>query len=143
MSEANINESDEISAKPVPVSRGNPRRIRVSIVFIVFGAAIGLVSLALVSNQFGNTDSIGLFLFGGAGCIFVTGVAYLFVRFPYAVLAGIVAAPLLVGLLFVLFWMALFASAFQNRDHQDFATNGVSKVQPALQMENLYDDCRH
>ncbi|MEM9413819.1 MAG: hypothetical protein AAGA30_22110 [Planctomycetota bacterium] len=115
------------------------RRITVSIALIVLGLAL----LALVSNQFGNTDAIGLFLFGLAGCVFVTGVANLFLRLHYAVLVGVVAAPLLVALLFVLYWVALFATAFQNRDHQDFAANGVSQVQPAWQMENLYDDCRH
>lgn len=146
MPESNVTQSHQVPAKSGSVTQHVSRnylRVAVSVALIVLGAAIGLVSLALVSNQFGNTDKIGLLLFGLAGWVFATGVGHLFFRLPYAVLVGAVIAPLLVALLFVLFWIALFATAFQNRDHEDFATNGVSMVQPAMQMEELYDDCRH
>ena len=29
------------------------------------------------------------------------------------------------------------------RGHQEFARNGVSQIQPAAEMDNLFDDCRH
>jgi hypothetical protein len=110
---------------------------------IVFGIIAGLVSLFLVSNQFGNTDSIGIILFGCAGCVLVTGICHFFLRFLYAAIVGVLAAPLLIVLLFILFQIAYWAPAFQNRHHQNFAANGVSQIQPSKQMDELYEDCRH
>ena len=144
--EWSVNLIETISEKPAPVkprSSDSNRRVVVSIELIAVGITIGLVSLALVSNQFGNTDTIGLVLFGIAGWVFVSGICHLFLRLPYAVLIGALMAPLSVALLFILFWAALLATAFQNSDHQDFAPDGVSQIQPANQMNELYDDCRH
>ena len=32
---------------------------------------------------------------------------------------------------------------FKARGHQEFATNGVSQIQPAMEMDQLFADCRH
>ena len=104
---------------------------------------LGLISLALVSNLFGNTDSAGLLLLMLAGGIFATGVALLFLRTSRAALVGVLAAPMSIVLLFALYLFSFFASAYLNRHHQDFAANGVELIAPARQMEELYDDCHH
>lgn len=143
MPESNINQSEMVSAKSGSALERSLLRSTAAFALIVFGAAMGFVSFELVSNRFGNTDTLGLFLFGLAGCIFVTGVSLFFLRLPHAILVGIIAAPLSVVLLFVLFWLTLFTTVFQNRDHQSFAANGASQIQPARQMDEVFDECHH
>lgn len=67
--------------------------------------------MPLVSNKYGNTDTIGLALLGLAGWIVATGVAYLFKRFKLAVFIGALAAPLPIVAIFILFWLPLIAYA--------------------------------
>ena len=71
------------------------RRIPLSIALIVFGIGACLVSLALVSNQYGNTDTIGLVLFGFSGWVLVTGICHLFIQFRYAALVGLYCRALI------------------------------------------------
>ena len=118
-------------------------RTAVSVALILLGTFVGVVALALISNRFGNTAEVGLLLFAFAGWILVTGICHFFFRMQYAAIVGAIASPFLVGLLFVVFWASILTTAFQHRDHPRFAANGVSQIQPALQMNKLYDDCRH
>lgn len=118
-------------------------QVVVPILLVAFGAICGVTSLALISNQFGNTDSLGLILFGVASWMVVTGVSHIFIRLPMAAVIGAVAAPLMIAALFVLYWVALFATASGNRHHDDFAANRVAQIPPARQMDGLFDDCRH
>jgi len=62
------------------------RRIVIPMILVAIGTALGLLSIALVSNRFGNTDWVGLLLFPLAGGIFATGVAHLFLRLPSSAL---------------------------------------------------------
>ena len=119
------------------------RRIVIPMILVAIGTALGLLSIALVSNRFGNTDWVGLLLFPLAGGIFATGVAHLFLRLPSSALLGIASTPIWAVAPFVFYWAFFFATAFQNRHHQDFAVNGVSQIAPAAQMNELFKDCRH
>lgn len=45
-------------------------------------------------------------------------------------------------------WSALIIAVYvlpavANRDHQDFARNGIHLVEPAAQMNAMFSDCRH
>ena len=84
-----------------------PQGKRVPTVQAVLGTVIGLVGLALVSNQFGNTDRIGFLVVGLGAFLLSTGVSSYFLRRGYAILLGVFAAPLAVLLLFVLYWVCL------------------------------------
>ena len=119
------------------------RRIVIPMILVAIGTSLGLLSIALVSNRFGNTDWVGLLLFPLAGGIFATGVAHLFLRLPSSALLGIASTPIWAVAPFVFYWAFFFATAFQNRHHQDFAVNGVSQIAPAAQMDELFKDCRH
>jgi len=44
---------------------------------------------------------------------------------------------------FVLYFGYIGYGNWKNWGHQDFARNGVSQIQPAAEMEELFDDCRH
>lgn len=89
-------------------------RIVICLLLILSGVTLGVTALALVSNQFGNTDTIGLPLLGLAGWVSATGLSYLRFRFPVAALIGMIAAPLTVFSLFVLFWLWLIVTAIVN-----------------------------
>lgn len=128
---------------PVNASISQPRPIGLPIAMTAFGILVGVLSLALVSNRFGNTDVFGIVFFGVAGWILVAGISLFFIRFRYAAAIGLAAAPLAIVLLFILYWSLLFVTVFQNRGHRDFAANGVAQIQPAKQMDERYDDCRH
>lgn len=146
MFQSNTNQISAGSSKDASMKKNigdAKQRSWLSVTLMIFGIGLGISSLALVSNQFGNTDTLGLLLFGLAAWVLVTGIGHSFMRLPYAALVGLFAAPVFVVLLFVLYWVALFSTAFQNRDHQDFAAKGVSQVPTATQMEELYVDCRH
>lgn len=126
-----------------PIGSKGMVRLVVSLALVLAGLATGLFSLALVSNQFGNTDVMGMVLMAFAGGVFATGVGLLFLRFRYAVLMGVLAAPLSVGLFITLFWVGLLATAVYRWNHNDFAVYGVSQILPAAQMEEMYDHCGH
>ncbi|MFT7629906.1 MAG: hypothetical protein ACI87E_000910 [Mariniblastus sp.] len=44
---------------------------------------------------------------------------------------------------FLYFGVYLGYGNFKVRGHQEFATHGVSQIEPAKQMDQIYDDCRH
>ena len=75
------------------------------------GLSLGALALALVSNRFGNTDTIGLPLLGLAGWATGTGLLHLRFRLRDAALLGLFAAPLTVVAVFLLFWMWLAFTA--------------------------------
>jgi uncharacterized membrane protein YcjF (UPF0283 family) len=78
---------------------------------ILAGAGIGLAGLVLVSNMFGNTDAIGLLVVCVAGMILGTGVCHLFMKLSHALIASLLCGPLAVGLLFIVYWLAVFVAA--------------------------------
>lgn len=99
-----------------PCHRPSPLRDRIGgwrlftcTLLILAGVVSGVFALALVSNRFGNTDTIGVVLLGVAGWSFGTGISYLRTRFLNAASIGIFVAPLVVLALFVLFWLTLIA----------------------------------
>ncbi len=71
------------------------------------------------------------------------GVSLWFLRPIFAFIIAVIAPPLGFCLAVVIFWVCLIANGFQNRDHQDFAANAVSQISPAVQMDELFNDCRH
>lgn len=87
-------------------------RLATCTLLVFAGLVLGVVSLTLVSNRFGNTDTIGLFLLGVAGWSFGSGIAYLRTSFMYAALIGFFVAPLTIIAIFVLFWLWLIFLAF-------------------------------
>ena len=78
---------------------------------IVCGIAVGFAGLALVSNQFGNTDTYGLPVVALGGYLLGTGICHLFTSLRYAALIGLVAGPFSLALLFLAYWIGLFATA--------------------------------
>ena len=130
----------DLAFQPAVVSKW---RVTVSIALLLLGACLGVVGLAMVSNQFGNTDELGLIVFGCAGWLLASGVAYFFLRSKYALIIGVVGAPISILLLFVLFWIFFLSTAFQHYEYSKFAAQGFRQIQPAKQMNNLYADCRH
>lgn len=59
----------------------------------------------------------------------------------YAILAVILVIPVAWFVLYFGFYIGY--GNWKNWGHQDFARNGVSQIQPAAEMEELFDDCRH
>lgn len=83
--------------------RRNSKRL-ISVAVIVIGAIIGIVGLVLVSNRFGNTDTMGLPVVTIGSFLLSTGVSSLFMKWRYSFVVGVLLAPLSVGMLFVLVW---------------------------------------
>lgn len=97
------------------VERADKWRMPIALAFIVVGVVIGLIGLALVSNQFGNTDIYGIPILGLGGMLLATGVSRFFLKLRYSVLVGILAAPVSIVLLFVLFWAGVAVTILLNR----------------------------
>ena len=105
------------NAAPAPNPLCQPvrgSRLVVSLIFICAGFVVGVVGLALVSNQYGNTDIYGLPVVGLGGMLLFTGINSRFLKLRYSVILGIIAAPASVGLLFVLYWVSIIAAAIMN-----------------------------
>ena len=83
----------------------------ISLVLIFFGVVTGIVGLALVSNQFGNTDTLGLPVVGLGGMALCWGFCSLFMKFRHAFLIGIAAVPLSIILLFAFYWVFVILAA--------------------------------
>lgn len=58
-----------------------------------------------------------------------------------AVLAVITALPLIWGIYY--FGIFLGYGSWNVRGHQEFAKNGIAQIQPAAEMDKLFEDCRH
>jgi hypothetical protein len=64
-------------------------------------------------------------------------------------LGPLIASPLAIVLLIPVIWAVLYFGVYigygnvKVRGHQDFAANGVSQIQPAMEMDQLFADCRH
>jgi len=99
-------------------------RLATCALLILAGIALGFVSLAIASNRFGNTDTIGLVLLGVAGWSFGTGISYLWTRFLHAAVIGVFVAPLTALALFVLFWLCLLTSL--SPVTYDFYRDGIA-----------------
>ncbi|MEM6471717.1 MAG: hypothetical protein AAF802_19305 [Planctomycetota bacterium] len=58
---------------------------------------------------------------------------------------GALALPLVLftSAWIVLVVLAYIAPATANRNHQEFAENGVQLIEPAAQMDATFSDCRH
>ena len=105
------------NAAPAPNPSRQPvrgSRFVVSLIFICAGFVVGVVGLALVSNQYGNTDIYGLPVVGLGGMLLFTGLSSRFLKLRYSVIFGIIAAPASVVLLFVLYWVSIIAAAIMN-----------------------------
>lgn len=85
----------------------NRLRLGASYSLIVLGQLIGMVGLALVSNQFGNTATYGIPVVGLGATVLSFGIASLSLKFRYAFIIRIAAAPASVALLFVLYMMLM------------------------------------
>jgi len=107
----------ETSGQSVSWVTANGSRLVICIALIASGLASGVVSLALISNQFGNTDSFGIALLGFSGWLTGTGVSYLRTRLHIAFLVGIAFAPAAIFALFVLYWAFLIFVAVMNASH--------------------------
>lgn len=66
---------------------------------------------------------------------------------PLIAKIGIVAICVVgaIPVLWAIFYFGIYIGYgnWKVRGHQEFATNGVSQIQPAAEMEELFDDCRH
>lgn len=82
-------------------------RLVICVLLVLSGITLGMISMLLISNKYGNTDAVGLTLLGFAGWSTATGIAYVFKRFSLAVFIGAIAAPLTVVAMVVLFWSML------------------------------------
>jgi len=71
------------------------------------------------------------------------GISLWFLRPIFACIIAVVVPPSAFCLAVVIFWVCLIASGLQNRNHQDFAADGVSQIAPAMQMDEQFTDCRH
>ena len=109
-----VMKANETSSSTGSVSQLRSRGPLFGTTLVVIGAALGLLSLAWISNQFGNTDRLGLLLFPLASGVFVTGLVHLFFRLPIAILAGVVAVPIAAVLPFVFYWCYIFGYAFHK-----------------------------
>lgn len=66
---------------------------RKSVSVIVVGVIVGIVGMVLLSNRYGNTDTLGLPVIGLSGLLLGTGVSSLFLRWRYSVLVGLFCVP--------------------------------------------------
>ena len=61
----------------------------------------------------------------------------------------LLAIPVVSVLAIPVIWVVLYFGIYLGygnykvRGHQDFAANGVSQIKPAMEMDQLFDDCRH
>ena len=87
-------------------------RTIIALVLLTLSIPFGILALALVSNQFGNTDTIGIRVLGFAGWLAGTGYSYLHLskNLFVSALIGLLAAPLANFVLFVLFWVLMIVS---------------------------------
>ena len=83
----------------------------ISVAVIVIGAIIGVVGLVLVSNRFGNTDTLGLPVVAIGGFLLGMGISSLFMKWRYSLIVGVLLAPFSVCLLFVLVWAGILVAA--------------------------------
>ena len=60
--------------------------------------------------------------------------------FAYLVVAALLVIPVS---WFVFYFGYVGYENWKNWGHQDFARHGVSQIQPAAEMDKLFDDCRH
>ncbi len=59
-------------------------------------------------------------------------------------LAIAVAVPLALAGIWVVFFDSYLGFEYhRTRGHQEFAKNGVAQIEPAAQMDRLFDECRH
>ena len=95
------------------VSKGYADRLRLSVcaILVFIGISSGVVALPLISNRYGNTDTIGVPLLAFAGWATATGVLYTRVRFFIAASAAIAVAPLTIVTLVALFWLYMIVSS--------------------------------
>jgi hypothetical protein len=58
---------------------------------------------------------------------------------------GAVFAVVAIPVLWAIFYFVIYIGYgnWQVRGHQEFARSGVSQIQPAAEMEDLFEDCRH
>jgi hypothetical protein len=66
---------------------------------------------------------------------------FVFIYLPLIVLG--VAIVVVAAWAFFFFVIYLGFGNYQTRGHQEFARNGVSQIEPARQMEELFENCRH
>ncbi|MDA7920905.1 hypothetical protein N9B73_04030 [Verrucomicrobiales bacterium] len=47
--------------------------------------------------------------------------------------------------IWAIFYFGIYAGygSWKARGHQEFAKNGIAQIQPAAEMETLFDECRH
>lgn len=97
-----------------PPTRRSAMRSAVSLLLVGCGLLVGVLGLALVSNKYGNTDIYGLPVVALGGMLLGTGICSFFAKFRYSIFVGIAAGPASLILLFILYWVAIFATAFAN-----------------------------
>ncbi len=94
-----------VDAPPEPAAGRS--RSAASVPLILSGVVVGNIGLVLVSNRYGNTETLGLPVVAAGGLLLGTGVSSLFLKLRYSVVVGVLFAPVSVILLFVLFWVCL------------------------------------
>jgi hypothetical protein len=66
---------------------------------------------------------------------------FVFIYFPLVVLG--VAIVVVAAWAFFFFVIYLGFGNYQTRGHQEFARNGMSQIEPARQMDELFENCKH
>ena len=90
------------------IHSGPPRFTPLSVGIMVAGLLLGCVAFALVSNQFGNTDTYGIMLMLVAGAVFGFGFAMNRSSRSHAILVAIafgIAAPVSLSALYILYFI--------------------------------------
>ena len=117
----------------------------IAVIASVVGLAIFAIGCYLETrNPRSNAEDDLAWLVLGIGVSLVAfGVSLWILRPLFALIIAIIAPPVAFCLAVVIVWACLIAVSLQNRNHQDFAANGVSQIAPAAQMDVLFKDCRH
>ena len=93
----------------VEMPHPTPRLTTISTAVMTFGAILACLSLALISNRFGNTDTYGLLLVIVAGAVFGFGYTMNRNSTTHAILLGAafgIASPALLSLCYLIYVIA-------------------------------------
>jgi hypothetical protein len=112
--------------------------------------AVGLVSfiagayLQTRNPRTNSVDSVSWCALAVDTSLIAAGLSLPFMRPAMVVVIATVSPLVGFALASCLFWAIYVGYGnYKTWGHQEFAANGVAQIEPAAQMDKLYDDCRH